>query len=285
MPTLPRLFAPASLLALGGLLLAAPAPAQTIPVHALTAAPTIDGQDADWQAITAETVPLAKNKADGATEVASIRVKAGTFGDEVFFCLQWADDDADTEHKPFVWDAAKNKYESSSQMEDRLALEFEMAGSYDANWFSGKEFTADQWHWKAARTNPLGLAHDKVTIITRSEQKKSYKAELESGPIYILRPSDEGPDLYTTMRYSQKQAEVMPKYGLNYAATGSIADIAAKGAWADNTWTLELRRKLDTGHADDVVFTKGKAVPGAIAVFDQTGDDDHTISDTLTFQF
>ena len=77
----------------------------------------------------------------------------------------------------------------------------------------------------------------------------------------------------------------MPKYIVNAGAKGSIADIKAKGVWKNGMWTLELKRKMNTGHGDDIAFKKGQAIKGGIAVFDRTGDDDHAISETLTFQF
>jgi hypothetical protein len=64
-----------------------------------------------------------------------------------------------------------------------------------------------------------------------------------------------------------------------------VADVKAKGVWRDGMWTLELRRALDTGNADDVVFTRGQAVAAGIAVFDRTGHDDHNMSEVLSFQF
>ncbi len=77
----------------------------------------------------------------------------------------------------------------------------------------------------------------------------------------------------------------MPKYIVNENPTGSIADVRAKGVWANGVWTLELQRKLDTQNLDDVVFEKGKKVLGGIAVFNHTGDDDHNHSDVINFQF
>ena len=78
---------------------------------------------------------------------------------------------------------------------------------------------------------------------------------------------------------------MMPKYILTQNPQGSIADIHCKGVWKDGKWNLEIRRKLNTGNPDDVVFEAGKAVKSGIAVFDHSGDDNHVISDTFTFQF
>ena len=36
---------------------------------------------------------------------------------------------------------------------------------------------------------------------------------------------------------------------------------------------------------DDVIFAQGKTIKAGLAVFDHSGDDNHVISDTFTFQF
>lgn len=68
----------------------------------------------------------------------------------------------------------------------------------------------------------------------------------------------------------------MPKYIVQEHITGSVADVRAKGAWKDGFWTLETRRKFDTGHGDDVVFARGGTVAGAIdeqnSEMDRIGD-------------
>jgi len=66
---------------------------------------------------------------------------------------------------------------------------------------------------------------------------------------------------------------------------GSITDVKAKGVWKNGMWLLEIKRKMDTGHPDDVVFVKGKAVKAGIGIFNHSETDDHTISETLIFQF
>lgn len=265
---------------------AGPVKAEPIQVAELDSAPTLDGSLLDWAGVEPVAVGLSNSKPDGSSDVSSISLRVGVQGDDVYFALQWTDDSEDIEHAPFEWDESSGRYKKGPQREDRLALQFEMDGDYSADWASGNAFTADIWHWKAARTNPIGLAHDKMTVVTRQETKKAFKLEASDGStVYISRPSDEGSKLYTSLRYGKKFEDRMPKYELAQAPSGSIADVQAKGVWADGTWTLELKRKLDTGHADDVVFVRGQAVDAAIAVFNHTGDDDHNISGTLSLAF
>ena len=260
--------------------------ASTVKVNELKAAPTIDGDGTDWSDITASSITLTNNKPNGKSDVKSIAVKAGVYGDEVFFYLAWKDNSKNDQHKPFKWNSEKNKYDKTSLLEDRLAMQFVMKGDYDVNWLSGKIFTADMWHWKAARSNPAGLMHDKRTILSLTDTKKAFKAIAKTGTtIYIKRPSDAGGPLYKTTRYRKKEQDIMPKYIINEKVSGSIADIKAKGVWKNGEWHLEIKRKLSTGNPDDVTFEKGKAYLGGIAVFNQTGDDDHNLSDIIEYQF
>ena len=263
------------------LFISLPALSQTITIGPLESAPKIDGNADDWQAYKAVEIPV-----EGELNVKSISVKSGVVGDEAFFVFQWKDSSHDVEHKPYVWDANKGKYVAGEQMEDRLAINLAIEGDFTHDWLSGKTFKADMWHWKASRSNPIGLAQDKLTIITTEVSKKAYTTTAANGKkIYILRPSDSGDKLYKTTRYATKEKERMPKYILSKKVTGSVADVKAKGVWQDGQWTVEMKRKLNTGNSDDRVFTKGTAVSASIAVFDHSGDEHHNISKTFEFQF
>ncbi|MDM8546747.1 ethylbenzene dehydrogenase-related protein [Candidatus Venteria ishoeyi] len=262
------------------------ASALTISIPELTSQPIVDGMDDDWSKVTAVNIPLHKTKADGISNVPQVQLKAGIYGDQVFFYMVWDDDSHDIMHKPFVWDDNQQKYITGPQREDRLALQFEMTGNYTTDWFSGQSFTADMWHWKAFRSNATGNANDKMTIISRQKLLRTYKGMAADGePLYIQRPMDAGNKPYKTKRYRKKQQALMPKYIINEQAKGSMMDVKAKGIWKNGKWHLELSRKLNTGHDDDVVFVPGKAVKGGIAVFNHSESDDHMISDTLIFQF
>lgn len=260
--------------------------AQTIKVQTLSSAPTLDGVDREWKGPYI-AIPLTKTKPDAKSDVQSVSLQVGVFGDEVYVIAQWKDSTEDnTLHKPYVWDASKSKYGKGTQKEDRFAMQFAVEGDYTTDWFSGNTFTADMWHWKASRSNPLGLAHDKMTLIGTKKSKKAYRVTAKNGKtIYIHRPSDQGDKLYFTKRYSKKEKDVMPKYILNKNVQGSITDIKANGVWKNGTWTLEMKRKLNTGNSDDVVLKKGKSIKAGIAIFNHSGNDDHNFSRVLTLQF
>lgn len=259
---------------------------QVIQVYPLSSAPSVDSQGLDWEAIPAQEIPLRAIKTPSQVELQSVEIKAGYHGENVYFYLQWPDSEASLLHKPYVWNNESQRYLKGTQREDRLALQFEMEGELSADWRAARNFKADMWHWKASRSNPLGLVHDKYTEHSPTKVLSSSVIEGASGHTqYVMRKSDAGTKIYTTKRYRNQVDSVMPKYILNAEVTGSITDIKAKGDWREGRWHLELERKLDTGHGDDVTFVPGTAVRGAVAVFDASENDDHAISQTLIFQF
>jgi signal transduction histidine kinase len=51
----------------------------------------------------------------------------------------------------------------------------------------------------------------------------------------------------------------------------SRGDIQASGIWREGAWNLEFKRKLKTGHSDDVQFDTAKTYRFGIAIMDNTG--------------
>jgi hypothetical protein len=125
-----------------------------------------------------------------------------------------------------------------------------------------------------------------MTIITTEPAKRAYKTIAENGKtVYLYRPSDAGGKIYTSKRYSKKQDPVMPKYIVLRNTSGSITDVKAKGVWKDGKWHLEIKRLLNTGNDDDLVFERGISVKAGIGIFNASETTDHNISDVLVFRF
>lgn len=57
-----------------------------------------------------------------------------------------------------------------------------------------------------------------------------------------------------------KKGDELPRTIFIKGATwgGSFDDIDGRSSWLNRTWTAEMGRKLNTGHADDIVFKTGK---------------------------
>ena len=63
--------------------------------------------------------------------------------------------------------------------------------------------------------------------------------------------------------------ELLPQYLLR-EPEGSAADVQAFGRYVDGHWIVELRRKLNTGQADDKVLKPGTVYPIGFGIFDDT---------------
>jgi Ethylbenzene dehydrogenase len=258
---------------------------QTLTAHAIDHPIRLDGQIDDWQSVTGTVVPLSGT---GGADRAELR--AAIRGDRIYVLAIWDDPSENNLHKPYQWSEASQSYEKTEAMEDRFALSMQLSGEFTANKLDGSEFTADVWHWKAHRSNPAGLAHDKWWRVSRTPFEKSRAFETPSGEtVHLARPSDAGDQLYKVVQYHIKQREVMPLYEINREARGSIADVAAKGVWRDGRWYLELSRRLDTGHDDDAVIPANGTMPFAIALFDGVSNNladggMHSVSELLVLE-
>lgn len=254
---------------------------QVIHVKTLTSAPSMDELLSGWDNVTFTEIPLTYTTDKSNT--LAVNIKAGVFEDDIYFYSKWADDTHDIIHKPYIWNTEKGKYITGPQREDRFALQFEISGNYTSNWFSGNEFVADMWHWKSSRTNPLGIAHDKYTILTKKPTVGTYKYTLDDGSyLYLTRKSDNGKP-YKTKRYFKKQKDQMPKYTPLTDMPKGMDDIKAKGIWKEGEWHLLQKRKLNTADKNDVTFSLGQHIKGGIAVFNHDENSHHFISKTLTF--
>jgi hypothetical protein len=245
----------------------------------------LDGEIADWEGVPGTLVPLS-----GRGGAEQVELRAVIRGDRIYMLASWDDESKNDLHKPYQWSEASQTYEKTEVMEDRFAISMAMSGDFSANKLDGREFTADVWHWKANRSNPIGLAHDKMWQVSRTPFEQSRAFQTENGEtVYLHRPSDAGDRLYKPVRHYVKKAEIMPLYELDGAARGSIADVQANGVWRDGRWYLELSRLLDTGHDDDVVIPANGTVPFAVALFDGVSNNivdggAHSVSELLVLE-
>jgi hypothetical protein len=147
----------------------------------------------------------------------------------------------------------------------------------------------DLWQWRAARSNPLGLAGDdyvldyrwfdkgKNTFTSPGEPKWMYdrsKTGFSAIPEADLPKMLEKFPLITGKNAVPldpavpfKEGDILPHPVLQ-EPTESIADVLAHGVWKDKKWTVELRRKLDTGQPDDKLLVPGKVYDIGFSVFE-----------------
>lgn len=263
----------ASVLFLSGV----PAPAAELTASAIPAAPIIDGDPAEWSGVAGITVPLT-----GSGGVSEVKLKAAIHGDRIFVLAVWKDATESRLHKPYKWDENARSYQRTGQLEDRLAVSLAMTGDFSASKLSGAEFSADVWHWKASRSDPAGIAQDKMWKVSQSEFPKGKAFKTEDGQtIWLARSSDKGDRLYRPVKYDVKDRDLMPRYEVNLSPAGSIADVSARGKWRDGRWFLEMSRKLDTGNADDAVIPASGAILIAVAAFNDIDGRNHSSSDVI----
>lgn len=81
------------------------------------------------------------------------------------------------------------------------------------------------------------------------------QSEIDSGVAKKITEFNKGTGVLTDETGATVPSWVqIPGYILSLPSGPSWNDITAKGNWLDGVWTVEMARKLDTGHADDVSF-------------------------------
>jgi len=167
----------------------------------------------------------------------------------------------------------------------------------------------DLWHWKAARSAPYNYADDAwLTVAGRpsgSYRETGRVKDIGKGgdiknqtedklrPLYMQDPTKEplAPGFLLVeeaVRISDysifKPGDRIP-FRLPKKPSDSRFDVRALSRYADGGWTVMLRRKLDTGHDDDVIFNPRKRYSFAMAVFDDSGSDHSKATQPMTLRF
>jgi hypothetical protein len=293
---------------------------QTLTAVSVKEAPT-SLDDARWQQAKAVEVPF-EGKEQFAGLKAAVTVKALYTSDNVYFLFKW--DDATKSVVKSAWEFDGQKWRHLKGNEDRIALLFEIdrinnfatkgcavtchgpAGA-PAKDFKFATATAtekgDLWHWKAARSDPQKYADDGwLTVAGEKTGRKGdagsggdVKNELEdkSKPRYMQDPSKQPSapgfllveETVEIKDYSGFKAGDKITYQMPKKADGSFGDIKALSRYGGGAWTLMLARKLDTGHEDDVVFNPKKKYSFAMALFDDSGDENSYDSEVIALEF
>lgn len=288
---------------------------------------SLSADDPAWADADTTTIKTVVIEGSGAQQEVDVSVKALYNDTDVFFRVEWADS---SESVARLWEYDGSAWTSVGN-EDRLALYLEIspidrfqtrgcgvlchnpeADPIDS-WYMitpAEDDRADNWHWKAARTNPIGQVDDKfltgiledpedIESANKGDAKDSggYADNLAAdgpGPAMMQDPAKEpsagssallASEAVDLDASSMSAGDTVPRE-LLAEWTGSRGDITAEGVWADGKWTVVFQRKLDTGHDDDVQFTTGRSYPFGLSVFDNAGGVDHTTSsDVLILKF
>ncbi|MBF0158279.1 MAG: hypothetical protein HQL58_02030 [Magnetococcales bacterium] len=224
---------------------------QTLSAKKVDQLPVLDGKAADaaWS-----VAPAIKTKDLMTGE--EVTLKAVYNQDSLAILVQFADKVENRAHKLQFWDETTKQYLTGPQREDSFVLKWSMEGDpVDLSLSSDTPCKADVWFWKAHRTDHAGYADDKMDIYSVSSLPQSKKRLSKKGNLfYLVRLGDVGEPAYEGAVFDEFVKPEMPGF-IFRQPSGSRADIRAKGVWQQGMWTIELGRKLQTGHMDDVQFT------------------------------
>jgi hypothetical protein len=250
--------------------------------------PVIDGKADDDAWKTAKELVVKIDQPDETPPKKTISIKAVHDGDSICFLLVWADADKNDQHSPFVWKDPAGYEPDDEKVEDACTLGFELEGKFDPDMKAGIESKWDVWEWGAARTNPSGYALDRTHVYSANPppppQKGRRLTTRDGGQIIFSHPVDEGTPCYRKIDVPEKKGEPVVLQYQPQKPTGSAADVQAKGEWAAGKWTVEFKRKLNTGHKDDTVFAPGKSCSFAVATFDKSEKGDHDVSKAIALK-
>ncbi|WP_207064012.1 ethylbenzene dehydrogenase-related protein [Motiliproteus sp. SC1-56] len=261
-----------------------------VAVSALAAAPAIDGDLSDWgdnwQKVHIK--PALADDDKNRTGELEVELQVGVAGDEVFFAARWPDAQADLKYRPWEWNKRRKKYSRGKDRDDMFAVRFDMAGDFNTCMIEDADYEVDVWLWSAGRSNERDYATDMWHKITLDRLENAAEYETPSGnTVYIQKEADAGLPGFenTRVKRTDFQGDEVPGIEFTPGPRGSIGDVAAKGVWKDGYWHLELKRKLETGHDDDVVLKRGGTKKGQIAFFNENYAEHKSVSDALVFDF
>jgi hypothetical protein len=263
-----------------------PRPAEELGCAKVAKLPAIDGKADDDAWKSAKELVAKIDETDEENPKKKISLKAVHDGDSIAILMVWEDPDRSDSQAPFVW--KDSAYEADEEkVEDRCSIGFEMEGKFDSDMKAGIESKWDVWEWCAARANN-GYGFDRTHIYSKTPPPPPIKARRltarDGSLINFWHPMDEGTPCYKTVPMPESKGAPVVQQFVPQTPTGSSADVQAKGDWANGKWTVEFKRKLNTGHKDDTVLAAGKSLGIAVATFDKAEKGDHMVSKVITLK-
>jgi len=233
-------------------------------------------------------------------------------GENLYIAATWDDATENVDKKQWSFDGS---IWSQSENEDRFALMFDMgqndpegvdcaAMCHLPDGMSTSTGRVDVWHWKAARSNPMGFVDDKYFDPTGrhgDSGTSSYSDNDDdgSGNPTFMATNDPGANVTFVVNDAAAQTafdpygtlpshtvdvavpfdlgasftsgDVIPGYVLRIPG-GNRADVMTAGKWENGVWTLEFKRK-NSGSEYDFAVPSGGTVDFVHEIFDNEGDD------------
>ncbi len=149
----------------------------------------------------------------------------------------------------------------------------------------------DVWHWQAATSDPILLAHDEWWSSQGRESDETIRPlavsnydTINQRPLNMnvndtaftgrfLHADEAIPFQPVTAGVDWPNGYRMPGYVVDDLASGSVADVSSYSRWnmSLGRWSIIMSRELTTGHDDDFDFSTvdaGDSVQATIAVMD-----------------
>ena len=203
-----------------------------IKVRNVNVSPFLDGAslDACWQQFQIYNLKSLPDKTNRKIELQVCRNR-----DKIFFKLLFKAAQKRDTYQCWHWDPLIQTYVLGNEKEEILCIVIS----------SKEDSLSDIWVWRSARTNSAGTLDD---MYISQDKKLSF---------------DSGHQCWYGRFFGIYAGAVLPRF-YNTVPSGSVADVDAVGVWREGEYTIEMARKLDTGHKDDIVFKPGEY---AIQVF------------------
>jgi hypothetical protein len=241
--------------------------------------------------------------------VTALGVTLNAMDDGYYFYLAatWADATESIDKKQWFYDGSTW---TQSENEDRFGIIFDMGlndpdGPSCATMCHGDGLMrtnfgfVDVWHWKAYRSNPMGVADDKRWETDDRHSDPGTSSYSDNGPVSdlpeFMAVSDPGAsvdfiveaaslgnfDPLSVMSSTFAEAtafdpvavfsngDVIPGYVLR-TSTGDRGNVMAAGKWDNGVWTVEFRR-VNSGSDYDFAVPSGGTVDFTHEIFDNTG--------------
>lgn len=271
---------------------------RTIAARKTPAAPVIDGvAESRW------------NVTDSLITKTGVKVKFLYDNDNLYVLAQWKDGHQNySGAAPATKSLARNRWTydgtkwTKAGNEDRIAFLWKIDDALGAScaqtchdpgaghkMFTGK---ADNWHWKAQRSNPLGYSDDQYWDTSGRKNDAATAGTFgtdnaDAAGALPIKMGANAADNAADFLYESKAVafvnsgwtagQSLPGWIVNDASTpaitGSRADVQAVGQYNDATgvWTVEFKRARNTGNADDALFDGTVPVEFVVTQFDNTG--------------
>jgi len=212
------------------------------------------------------------NKAPSGSEVAT--------ANESFLSTNAANEKMDLWH----WKAART---AAAGWADDQGLDYNFSGKLEAARPADAKKTGGPADNKQKLNNLSIPKYYEPIALTPNDAAFILKAEVDSGEALSIHWVDDAGALYYMADGQNKtvpEGAIIPGYVLS-RSDGSRGEVDAADTWASGTWTLEMRRALDTTDPNDVAFKEGGTYAFAVGVFNNSGGRDHVRSTPRTVEF